>query len=86
MVDVGQVKIKTHFGDSHVVTQYTVAIQVQETSLLWIYAVGDDEGDEVILGRDVLNKLPLFLDGPQRQTQLLDEATAKRLRARRPRA
>ena len=84
--DVGQVRIQTHFGDSHLVTQYTVAVQVHETGLLWIYAIGDDEGNEVILGRDVLNKLPLFLDGPQRQTQLLDAATVKRLRARRPRA
>lgn len=84
--DVGQVRIQIHFGDSHLVTQYTVAVQIHETGLLWIYALGGDEQDDIILERDVLNKLPLFLDGPQRQTQLLDDATVKRLRARRPRA
>jgi hypothetical protein len=37
----------------------------------------------VILGRNLLNMLPLFLDGPQQQTHLVDDATLRRLRGRR---
>ena len=36
-----------------------------------------------LLGRDVLNKLPLFLDGPQQQAEVLNDATVNRLRAQR---
>ncbi|OQY84148.1 MAG: hypothetical protein B6D41_16020 [Chloroflexi bacterium UTCFX4] len=35
--------------------------------------------------RDVLNKLPILLDGPTLQSELLDDATTLRLRARRER-
>jgi len=56
---------------------------VGDVFLPGLYIIGDDTGDEIILGRDVLNKLPLFLDGPEQQTELLDDATLKRLRARR---
>jgi hypothetical protein len=45
--------------------------------------VADEHGDEIILGRDVLNRLPLFMDGLGQQTDLLDEAAAQRLRAQR---
>ena len=35
-----------------------------------IYVVGDDEGNEIILGRNVLNKLYLILDGLKQTTQV----------------
>ena len=36
-----------------------------------------------LLGRDVLNKLPLLLDGPQQQAEVLNDATINRLRSQR---
>ncbi|MFQ5859514.1 MAG: hypothetical protein ACE5LU_28280 [Anaerolineae bacterium] len=36
-----------------------------------ISAVGDDQGDEIILGRNVLNQLRLLLDGPANITEVL---------------
>lgn len=48
--------------------------------------MADEVGDEIILGRDVLNKLPIFLDGVLQQMDVLDEAVAQRLRPKRPSA
>jgi len=48
-----------------------------------VQVASDEAAEDVILGRNVLNKLPLFLDGPQQQTEVLDDATVQRLRARR---
>ena len=79
----GLVAIRTHFGQVHHAQHYLISIEVDGVLLPGVYVVGDDYGEDVILGRDVLNKLPLFLDGPQQQTDVLDDATANRLRARR---
>ena len=78
-----QATLRGHFGDTHLVQTYLANIEVDGHVLPGVYVVGDDEGDEIILGRDVLNKLPLFLDGPQQQTEILDEEMANRLRSRR---
>ncbi len=75
--------IRSHFGEPLPVKLFVVDIWVENAGLPGVYVVGDDVGDEIILGRDVLNKLPLFLDGPTEQTEVLDDATAKQLRARR---
>jgi predicted aspartyl protease len=78
-----QATLRSHFGDTRLVQTYLANIEVDGHVLPGVYVVGDDEGDEIILGRDVLNKLPLFLDGPQQQTEVLDEEIANRLRSRR---
>jgi len=75
--------VRSHFGERLPVRLFVVDIQVASAVLPGIYVVADDIGAEIILGRDVLNKLPLFLDGPREQTEVLDDVTVKRLRARR---
>ena len=77
----GLARIRSHFGEARLVQLYVVEFQIGNISFPGIYVVGD-RGDEIILGRNVLNKLALFLDGPSQQTDLLDDATVKRLRAR----
>jgi len=79
----GLVAIRTHFGEVHHAQHYLVSIEASGILLPGVYVVGDDHGEDVILGRDVLNKLPLFLDGPEQQAEILDDATASRLRVRR---
>ena len=76
----GNASIRSHFGESQKVDLYLVSLHVDGRVLPGIYVVGDPSGSEVVLGRDVLNKITLFLDGPEEQTYLLDEATVKRLR------
>ncbi len=62
---------------------YFVDIQIGNLTFPGVRVIGNPLTEDVLLGRDVLNKLPLFLDGPQQQTDILDEAAANRLRARR---
>ena len=78
-----QAKIRSHFGEVQPVQLYLTGIHVEGINLVGLYVVGDDEGDEIILGRDVLNKLPLFLDGLEMQTDLLTEIEVQRLRRQR---
>ena len=80
-VEPGQ--IKTQWGEVHPVTVYLLDVQVEKILLPGMLVAGDPTTDEIVLGRNVLNKLPLFLDGPAQRTELLDDATVKRLRARR---
>jgi hypothetical protein len=46
------------------VNLFLVDVHIGENVLPHVQVVGDEVGDEVILGRDVLNKLKLLLDGP----------------------
>jgi len=41
-----------------------VDIEANGMTLPGMLVVGDDTGDEVVLGRNVLNRLHLALDGP----------------------
>lgn len=79
-------RVRSHFGESRPAQLYVVAFQVETFTLASSYVVADDNGDVIILGRDVLNKLPLFLDGVVQQTDLLDDVMVQRLRQRRQRS
>lgn len=76
-------QLESPWGDVHPVTLYIVGVEIAGQLLPGVVVAGDESADEIILGRDVLNKLPLFLDGPKERTEVLDDAAAKRLRARR---
>ncbi len=71
----GVVTLKTvrgYAGGRRTVRTYLVDIEVGPFMLPGVEIVGDDATEEILLGRDVLNKLRLLLDGPGRRTQLLD--------------
>jgi predicted aspartyl protease len=78
-----EVTIRSHFGERQSALLFLVPLAIEGTNLVGLYVVGDEMTDEIILGRNVLNKLALFLDGPTQQTDLLDDAMVQRLRARR---
>jgi predicted aspartyl protease len=65
--------LRSQWGERRTVFLYLVDIQIEEVTLPGIYVVGDEIGDEVILGRDVINRLRLLLDGPAALLQLLDD-------------
>lgn len=75
-------RVRSHFGDSKPAQLYVVAFEVEGVNLASTYVVADEDGDDIILGRDVLNKLPLFIDGLQLQTHLLNDTVVKRWRER----
>lgn len=59
-------RIRSHWGEWRSVQLFAVDIELNHLNLKFPGAlvVGDDQGDGVILGRNFLNKLRLFLDGP----------------------
>jgi len=55
-------------GEDRAVQLFLVDIELGGLRLPGILVVGDEQGDEVVLGRNILNKLRLVLDGPASQT------------------
>jgi hypothetical protein len=56
-------RVRGQWGGVRRVNFYVVDVIVENIALPGILAAGDDVGNEVILGRDVLNRLSLLLDG-----------------------
>jgi predicted aspartyl protease len=59
------------WGDSHPVNLYAVDAIIEGITLPGIIVIGDEEGDEVVLGRNVLNRLKMLLDGLKLQTDIV---------------
>ena len=66
--------VRAHIGDNvYHAAVYRVDLLIDEQLRLpAIDVVSDDWGDEVILGRNALNKLRLFLNGPDRLTNVVE--------------
>ena len=47
---------------------FAVDVSIGSLRLPAIEVVGDERGNEIVLGRNVLNKLRLLLDGPAQLT------------------
>jgi predicted aspartyl protease len=75
-------QLRTQWGDMHPVTLYVLDVTIGDQKLPGIVVAGDPTTEEIVLGRDVLNKLQLFLDGLEQTTHLLDATTARRLQTR----
>jgi hypothetical protein len=61
---------------------YFIDIRLDHLTIPGVRVIASPTEEFTLLGRDVLNKLPLFLDGPQQQTEVLEDDLATRLRAR----
>jgi hypothetical protein len=61
--------LRSHWGERRPVWLYLVDVQIGSLVLPGIEVVGDEFSDEIILGRDVLNRLKIVLDGPQGTTE-----------------
>lgn len=63
--------VRSHLGqDVRRVPVHRVDILLDSVRVPGVEVVSDDWGDEIILGRNALNKLQLFLDGPHQITRL----------------
>src|SRR3989337_2474490 len=67
-----EARLRSQWGEARTVFLYLVDLQLGEITLPGVYVVGDDLGQELVLGRNVLNRLRLLLDGPAALTRLLD--------------
>lgn len=56
--------IRSHWGEWRSVQLFLVDIELDGQTMPGVFVVGDEIGDAVVLGRNVLNKLKLTLDGP----------------------
>jgi len=66
--------LRSQWGEQRTVFLYLVDLQIGELALSGVYVVGDELGQEIVLGRNVLNRLQLLLDGPAALVQLLNGA------------
>jgi predicted aspartyl protease len=64
--------MRSQWGERRRVYLYLVDLQLEILTLPGIYVVGDDQGVEVVLGRDVLNRLRVLLDGPRLVSQVVE--------------
>jgi predicted aspartyl protease len=65
-----QMPVRGQWGATHLVNLYAVEAIVEGLVLPGILVIGDDQGHEVVLGRNVLNRLRLILDGLKLQTEI----------------
>jgi hypothetical protein len=56
--------IRSQWRERYSVMLYLVDIQIGNLTLPGIEVVGDELSDEIVLGRNVLNRLRVLLDGP----------------------
>jgi predicted aspartyl protease len=67
---ISDARIRSHWGELRRVQLFLVELAIDELTLPGVIVVGDDEGDEIVLGRNVLNKLRVLLNGPAGSTDL----------------
>ncbi|MFP4395394.1 MAG: retroviral-like aspartic protease family protein [Anaerolineales bacterium] len=64
--------LRTPWVERRVVDGHFLDMGIGDMRLSCVEIVADDWGDSVILGRNVLNKLVLMLDGPKQVLEILD--------------
>ena len=69
---VDDVRLSSQWGEWHKARMFTVDIGIGSLCLPAVEVVGDERGSEIILGRNVLNRLRLLLDGPAAVTRVLE--------------
>ena len=69
--ELDEVRLRSHWGHATTVTTYLVNIELSTGVLPGLEVVGDLHAGEIVLGRDVLNRLLLLIDGPRQLTDIL---------------
>ena len=70
--------LRSQWGERRTASLYLVDLRIGELTISGVYAIGDELGQEIVLGRNVLNRLRLLLDGPAALMQLLGGAESTR--------
>jgi hypothetical protein len=69
----GDAVLRGVLGESREIHLYEVDLHIDTLLLSGVLVVGDDYGLEVILGRNVLNKFSLLLDGQRGETEIVEQ-------------
>lgn len=70
--------IRSQWGEYRSALTYVLDLHIGSLRLPAIQIVADDRGNEIILGRDVLNKLRVLLDGPAQTTEILESKSKRK--------
>lgn len=63
-------RLRSHWGEWRVVQMFVVDVELGNRKLTSMLVVGDELGEEIVIGRDLLNRLRLHLNGPANLTEL----------------
>jgi predicted aspartyl protease len=69
--ELDEVRLRRHWGETTTATTYLIDMELGADILPGVEVVGDLYGETVLLGRNVINKLLLLIDGPGLSTDLL---------------
>jgi predicted aspartyl protease len=59
-----EARLRSHWGEWRNVSLFTIDLGVEGLRLPGVEVIGDEQDQEIIVGRNVLNRLRLLLDGP----------------------
>ncbi len=62
--------LRSQFGERVKVDVYLLDVEIGEIRLPLIEVIADESGSESIIGRNVLNKLMIVLDGPRQVLEI----------------
>lgn len=71
-VEWDQAWLRSQWGEPRLVYRYEIDVRIEEHVYASVLVVADDLGDELVLGRDFLNRLRLLLDGPAHLVKLFE--------------
>jgi predicted aspartyl protease len=72
-IGLGDAILHSVLGETREVHLYEVDLHIEGVLLPGMVVVGDDKGEEVIIGRNILNKLILLIDGRQGLVDILEQ-------------
>lgn len=64
--------LRSQWGESRLVYRYEVDIRIESRTFPNVLVVSDEMGDEMIIGRNLLNWLRLLIDGLNQTIDLID--------------
>lgn len=64
--------LRSQWGERRPTWLYLVDVQIGSLVYPGIEVVGDEVTDEIVLGRDILSRLRIVLDGPQGTLEFVD--------------
>jgi hypothetical protein len=71
-IPIGDAVLHGILGETRVVDLFEIDLYIDDFVLPGIFVASSDEGEEIILGRNVLNRLVLLLDGLNEETECFD--------------
>jgi predicted aspartyl protease len=81
-----EAQLRSPWGELHSVMVYLADVVIDQQRFPGIAVAADENDTEIILGRNILNKLSVLLDGPEQIAQMLSDVSLQRLRTARPEA